>query len=278
MAFPGSVCLRGGDIYRTSSIQIYPLGTRGYTNDGRAFRYTKNGAVALVVGSLIQAEAPDAQFSDDQLTVTGKGIAAGSTKITARFSTNSTGGVSVDQYKEGYLFVNDGEGEGQMVQIVTHELATTAGAGGVSTVQFMDYGEFTEAVSTATTASQMGFIKNLYDDVIEFPAVMTSVPVGIAPRGVAANFYFWLQTWGIAPCKVNSADTGIPAVGFPLMPATIAGDVSRPFLLASTKGTSAGAFDNARDTFIAAARPILGACVEVGADGETGLIDLKLAP
>lgn len=279
MAFPGSVCLRGGDIYRTSTVQIYPLGTRGYTNDGRVFRYTKNGATALTVGSLIQAEAVGTE-ADDQLVVTAKGVTSGSTKITANLSTNIalTAACPVNEYKEGYLFVNDGTGEGQMVQIASHELVTSAASGGHTTIMFMDYAEFTTAVSTASTASELGLVKNLYDDVIEFPATMTAPPVGIAPRAVAANAYFWLQTWGVATCKVNSAGTGIPAVGLPLMPATVAGDVSRPALLASTKFTSGGAFDGARATFMAIGRPIIGTCVEVGADGETGLIDLKLAP
>ncbi|KKN57535.1 hypothetical protein LCGC14_0560810, partial [marine sediment metagenome] len=250
MAFPGSVALRGGDQYRTTSDQIYPLGTRAYTNDGRVFRYTKNGGTALTVGSLIQAEAPGG-YSDDQLLVTGEAVTSGSTSVLIKFSTGSTVASPVDEFKEGYLFVNDGTGEGQMVQIRTHEVATTAGAGGNSTVQFMDYGEFTAVVSTGDTAAELGLIKNPYDDVIEFPATMTGIPVGITPRGVAANQHFWLQTWGIAPCKVKSSGTGVPAVGFPLMPATVAGDVSRPFWNASTKFTSAGAFNGARATFMA---------------------------
>lgn len=281
MAFPGSVRLNGQHIYRTSSVQIYPLGTRGYLNDGRIFRYTKNGATALTVGSLIQAEAPSADHKSSLVVTTGGSFSSGDTAMLIKFSTDTTGvgTLGADNYKEGYLYFHDGAGEGMMVQIASHEAATTVNdAAFWSTMQFMDYAELTTKGSTATTASNYGIVKNLYDDVIEFPTAMTCVPVGITPRAVAANYYFWLQTWGVAPCRVKSAGTGIPAVGFPLMPATVAGDVSRPWWNASTKFTSAGVLNGMRTDFMAAQRPIVGTCLEVGATGETGLIDLKLAP
>ena len=280
MAFPGSVCLRGGDIYRTSTVQIYPLGTRGYTNDGRVYRYTKNGTSALTVGKLIQNAVINADWSDDAVSVTGAAVTSGTTKIKVHFSTDSSNGPSsVNSFAEGYLFVNDGNGEGQMVQVLSHEAWTTAAAGGKSTIQFMDYAEFTTGISTVTTASELGIIKNLYDDVVVFPATMTGVPVGVTPRAVAANAYFWLQTWGLAVCVVNSAGVCVPKVGYPLMPATEIGQVHRPFLSFSTKKASeAASISNMRAAWIAQARPLIGTCVEVGADGETGLVDLKLAP
>lgn len=281
MAFPGSVRLNGRHIYRTSTVQIFPLGTRGYMDDGRVFRYTKNGATALTVGSLIQQAVISADHGAGQVISSGGSFSSGDTAMLAKFSTDTTGTATMvaDNYKEGYLFFTDGSGEGMMVQIASHEAGTTGSSlEYYSTIQFMDYAELTTGGSTGSTASNYGIIKNLYDDVIVFPTAMTGVPVGITPRAVAANAYFWMQTWGIATCKVSSTDTGIPAVGFPLMPATVAGDVARPWHTASTKFTSAGVLNGMRTDFMAAQRPILGTCVEVGADGETGLIDLKLAP
>lgn len=277
MGIIGSILLKGKEIYRTTSDKRHPLGTRGYTRDGRAFRYARNGGTALAVGKVIQSEAPMANLSDD-LSV-NVGVTSGAESINITITTQTT----VNTYAEGYFFVNDGAGEGQMAQILSHTSATTGTTNASRmNIVFQHGAVMTTAVSTGatgTTDSEVGIVRNPYDKVITAPATLTSTPVGIAPRAVAANYYFWVQTWGPAVAQVNSAGTAIPAVGFPLIPATVAGQVSRMWGYLSTLDSSESwAGGDVRVALIKYAHYPLGNCITVGSDGASGVIDLKLAP
>lgn len=277
MGIVGSILLKGKEIYRTTSDKRHPLGTRGYTRDGRVFRYARNGATALAVGKLVQAEAPQASLSDDLSVNAAK--TSGSTAINITVTTVTT----INAFAEGYFFVNDGAGEGQMVPILSHSSASTGSTlASRMSIEFADGGLLTTYVSTGktgTTDSEVGIVRNPYDKAIICPATVTSIPLGITPRAVAANYYFWVQTWGPAVAQVNSAGTGIPAAGFPLVPATVAGAVSRYWGYLSTKDSSATwAGGDVRVTMIKYGHYPIGNCMEVGADGESGMVDLKLAP
>ncbi len=277
MGIIGSILLKGKEIYRETADKRHPLGTRAYTRDGRVFRYARNGGTALTVGKLITARAPIASLSDDLSVNAGVTSGAESINITI------TSVTSANYYSEGYLFVNSGAGEGQMAQILSHTSASTG-----STILdrmnivFQHGAVLTTAISTGasgTTDSEVGIIPNPYDRAIVAAATVTGVPLGITPRAVTANYYFWVQTWGPAVCQVNSAGTSIPAVGFPLIPATIAGAVSRYFGYLSCADSSASwAAGDVRVMLIKYGHYPIGNCMEVGADGETGMVDLKLAP
>jgi len=262
MGFPGSVLLKQGDIYNQSSTKQHPLGTRGYTRDGRVFRYAKAGGTALSAGLLMQAEAPASNFSDDLTLATA--YSAGATQVVVYASTGIAS-TSTGVFNDGYLFVNDGTGEGQYVQIKKQggwSSDTTANCR--STVSFQDGSKLTAAVSSG---SEVGFVKNPYDDIVVYPVSKTSIPLGVTPRAVTANYYFWLQTWGPCPIKCEAA----PTVGEALVPATAtAGSVEDPSSeTASTKSSDLG------PDYI---KPRIGFCMESGAAGETGMVYLMLAP
>lgn len=277
MGIIGSILLKGKEIYRTTSDKRHPLGTRGYTRDGRAFRYARNGGSALAVGKIIQSEAPQSSLSDD-LSV-NVGVTSGAEAINITVTTVTT----VNAFAEGYFFVNDGAGEGQMAQIKSHTSASTGSTLlDPMNIEFQHGAVMTTVVSTGasgTTDSEVGIVRNPYDKVIIAPATLTATPVGVTPRAVAANYYFWVQTWGPAVAQVNSAGTGIPAVGFPVIPATVSGAVSRMWGYLSTVDSSESwAGGDVRVALIKYAHYPLGNCITVGSDGASGLIDLKLAP
>lgn len=278
--FFNSVLLTQGDIYKDGgTVRKYPLGTRGYTRDGRVFRFARNGTVALKVGRLVQSEAVPT-FADDQILKAAGTVTSGATKCALTFSTNvaSTAKNTADYYNEGYLFVNDGDGEGQLVQINTHELFSSAAAEGVSTIQFMPGDELTTRV---TTASEWGVIANPYERVIIPANAVTGIILGIAPRAVDASDYFWLQTWGPSTCLVFSTNSNIPAAGYAMVhAATTVGSVMRYYGDATTKKSSVGlCFSTGwRASQILLSKQPIGTVMEVGATGEFGMIDLKLAP
>ncbi len=279
--FFNSVLLTQGDIYKEYSTQRgRPLGTRGYTRDGRVFRWAKNaGTYALEVGRLVQSAAVPGTFSDDLTINAGLGVTSGATKVSLTFTTALAADTTANEYKEGFLFVNDGPGEGQMVQIASNESHTSATTlTCIADFQFATGEEFTTAV---TTASEIGIVKNLYDDVIPPTNGLTGSIAGIAPRHITASYYFWLQTWGPCPCLVYSTGTNIPAAGYPVAAyLSTDGDVVRLFGEATTK-LSSGATPFAsgfRSAIMVLWRQPIGTVMEVGANGEFGVVDLKLAP
>ncbi len=280
MGFPGSVLLTGDMILKTTSAKVMPLGTRGYTRDGRVFRYGRNGGTALKPGYIVQSRAPQA---NNIL------LRSGTTKLSANSSKVSLvtiGGatetfVVKNDMADGYLFnytSSTGTGalnyaNGAYAQILTNTTQTATATGKV-VINFQDGDGLYSATTNAgaTTAVKIGVQRNPYDKVIVKPSgIWTALVVGVPVRPVAANYYFWVQTWG--PCPVR-ADVVAYSVGFPVGPTTnTSARVSG--LANSTKNTSGAS--------IATWRAILsmtnfGVAMLVGVSGEYRMIYLKLAP
>lgn len=257
MSFPGSVLLNQGDIYKQSATQIHPLGTRGYTRDGRVFRYSRNGGVALVRGKLVQS-AVNITGVDTTLLGTTHYATTNSTRIQVMPSTKGLFSTA-DAYKDGLLYVSDttaSTGQGQYVQIYSHTKSTST----ATAVQiYLRQGDV--LTKGLTTKAELGVQKNRYDDVVVYPVAATGIPLGVPPRAITIAYYFWLQTWGPA-CVLCGAALTYDNVCVPSTAAT------GTFLKMSTKSTATGTFE----------RPRLGHALEVGAAGEYTLVELMLAP
>lgn len=265
MGFPGSVLLNQGDIYQQTSDKRHPLGTRGYTRDGRAFRYARAGGTALAAAKLMCSPISSADhdrdclFSSDYETPT--------TSSTVIYLSTGTSLTTAGYFNDGYFFCNDGTGEGQMVQIKGDDGATTAAADVFPTFYPYEEDKFT---ATFDTSSEVGVVKNIYDKVIVRPdSARTSLPVGVTPRAVTASYYFWLQTWGPCPCWTVDAVTA----GYPVSDDT------------ATSTGSAGYVHEARSTSTDNSALLWGSgawrvgdAVVVGAAAEITIINITLAP
>ena len=266
--FPGSMLITDGEARTQYSTQRnIPLGTRAFTRDGRVFRWANAGG-GITVGRLCQARAPGSW--SDQMVFAAATYAIGTSQVVVCVACGSTAAKSsdgtTDYFKEGYLFVNDGTGEGQYVPIEYQGGWTTATtAGHYSTVHFADEAKLTIAV---TSASECGFLLNTYKRVVMQPKSVTSIPVGIAPLTVTSGKYFWLQTWG--PAAYFAAGTliagraAIPAVG------TDTGAVA--IITSETAATKSSDIGKTRIQ-----DPCIGTVMEVGADGEHGMMFLTIA-
>jgi hypothetical protein len=163
------------------------IGTRMILPDGRVFRYAfSNGAAGAGTG--VQSSAAEAQH-DQGLTVTAA-AAVGAKSLSVTLGSTAA---AEDLYANGYLFVNDADGEGHVYRIRQHDAISSAGTG---TFNLMDGDTISEAM---TTSSKVGLVLNPYMHVIPTPAgAQTARCVGFAPAEVADNSYFWVQTWGEA--------------------------------------------------------------------------------
>jgi len=180
------------DPFAQSSTQQYPLGTLLIEGE-RAWRYCLNGGVALVPGFTVQSAAiASAGHSMDMVTAAA---VVGALTVTV---TPVTANVTANQYKDGYLFVNDLVGEGQCFKIKSNP-AITAAATGVITL----YDPVTLALDATTLT---GLRVNPFSGVIVTPVTtLTGIVLGASQIPVTAAYYAWIQSAG--PAAINGIGT-----------------------------------------------------------------------
>ena len=171
------------------------VGTRMILPDGRVFRYAfSNGAVGAGKG----VQSSIALANQDTDIAVNSATAVGAKSVSITFGTSPNTDVTADQYANGYLFVNDVDGEGQVYRIkgTGAHLAADVSASPAVEINLQDG----DTIATAlTTSSEIGLVANPYQDVIITPAgAQTARCVGYTACEVADNTYFWAQTWGEA--------------------------------------------------------------------------------
>lgn len=174
------------DIRGESADQAFPIGAALITDDG-VFRYAKNGGVAVTIGKLLQQAARAGSDHDANLAVAVVAVVGATSVI---ITNGSSTAITADMYKDGYLFVNDADGEGAMYKIKSHPAAATTATCAIKLVDPLEV--------ALTTSSEVGLRKNLYDGVIVNPVTPTGSPVGVVNlSSFTANYYGWIKTKGI---------------------------------------------------------------------------------
>ena len=186
MAFTyGSIWGDFGDEKVTGTTQLHPLSTRMVLPDNRVYYYGQTDG-AQTSGAICQSAVGIANHDMD-LAVNTASAGDKSLSITL-------GGTAAteDQYKDGYVYVNDGTGEGHLYKIRQHD-AISSGAAGT----FNLYDGDTIAVAFAA-AALVGLAKNPYKDFIVYPTTATGHAVGVVPTDFDDDDFGWVQTWGPA--------------------------------------------------------------------------------
>lgn len=176
------------------------LGTRMMLPDSRVYRFGFSQG-ACPAGQLCMQSIGVANHDMDLVVPTAVAIGARSFDVTLGATSSP-----VDEYEDGYVYVNDGAGEGIVYAIVAPLLAVASA--GAFTCRLQGGESVVEAL---TTASLCGLMKNPYKD-IEVNDVddLDGVPIGVPSIDVADNAYGWWQTWG--PAAVLSGAT-VPVLG-----------------------------------------------------------------
>lgn len=240
MNFAAPVQLYAQDTFTSSATQMHPLGTRGYTSDGRRFRYAQAGASDTVAGSLYQSSAPIA----NHLANTPPAVAIGAKSFT--YTPGNTAGAA-NLYAEGYMQVDTTPGNGYTYVVSGHAAITGSTA---FTLNLVD------AIQVAlTTSSRVGLVSNAYKNVIVAATTVTAAAVGVSPCVLTTVQYGWLQTWG--PC--SSLINGTPGVGIGVV----------------SSATTAGAFDVAAVAAEINVR-ILGRMIQVGVSTKNNMVFLSI--
>ena len=169
----------------------YRVGTK-LREDGCTYHYSLSGAVALDLAQIMQSEVPEATH-ENMLPVGVYAPAASVITVTL-----AAVGVALNEYRDGWLYINAGLGMGQKLKIMSHPLVA-----GVNPCAFTCW----EALTAATDGtSRFSLIKNPYQDLIVKPASPpTALVVGVPQFTVTAARYFWLLTKGPTPLLTQGA-------------------------------------------------------------------------
>jgi hypothetical protein len=232
--------------------QGFMLGMRFSTDDGREFRYSKNGATEIAKNLLVQSEAIDAQQLDNLQNVTSPGATAGDKVFSIDIVTGS--GITDGELVDGYLIVNQGTSatdEGDMY-IIKNNTYTTSDT--VMQIEIADQGGLR---NTIAATSNISVVKNKYRDVIVKPTALTAPVVGATTTIVSANYYFWAQTKGVASILVDAGDTIV---------------VGEPAGQPGTAGTAGAIGLVANDL----TDPVYGTVITAAAGADYALIDLDI--
>ena len=258
MAFPVSIQGQPGQDKQMTSGKKHRLGTRMQFPDGRVFYYGYTGE-AITAGKVAMQKATASDHIKDlaiaaAVAANASGIGAitvtngGSTAISgSAYYTGIRG--DVGDYEDGYLFVNDAAGEGQLFPIWRHSAAAT------SATLTIDLFENDFVATALTTSSEVGLAKSIYAAAEIFDlSDIDGVVVGIPARDLASGSYGWFQTAGPAAVLTN----GTVVVGKNVM----------------TGSATDGSVDVMADD--SSAEFLIGGVINVAASTEYSLVDLQI--
>ena len=202
MAFPTTVYLSYGMEKRETSEQKHKLGTRAITTDGRVFYYAEASNTAIARGgNLVNGIAAVAAHDMDLAAA-----AASAGAITFTTSTSLT--VTKDQYKDAYVYVNDGPGEGEIYRVKSNTAVSSA------TGLSITIDEPAGIATAFTTDTKWGLMYSPYKDlhIVDGNGTPTTGVVGVTTAPVTADYFCWVQTSGPAAVLIG-AQVGIVGDG-----------------------------------------------------------------
>lgn len=241
----GTTAVPISSVYGETAAQKFALGSVYFSEDGRKFRYAKNGAVAL--GSALMCQAP-VEIANHKNVAIGTAAAAGATSLLLSTTLSTT--VTKDQYKDGYITIGTGTGIGQCYRIKGHN----AGGGASDDITI----ELYDAVVVGIAANATVTLKaNPWNGVLVAATSMTGIPVGVPLIPVTIGYYCWLQVQGPAPMTVDTGDTVV-----------LGANVGKPGTQA-VAGTCGVVGTTGADT-------VYGQCMTVGAADATALVMLNI--
>ena len=243
--------LEDRNIFKATANKYFPLGAIAESRDGRRFRYSKNGAVALTKALVNQGAAGTSDWQDEIQTNNPSLPTAGDKVITVTMTATAT----KNQFIDGYLTVEQGTGYNEMYIIKGNKAGVANATSGYDIeIEIADAGGIRTAFAVT---SNITVTLNKYDSVIEADADPTNVLTGVSLVDVTSGYYFWSQVKGPAPVTCDDTDT------------IVVGDMVDVSADATIPGAIALA-DAAADDHI------VGLCMRACATSETALIDLKI--
>lgn len=179
-------------VRQASATQQDAIGALVTTDDGKVYRYVKNGATALTPGTLVVNADEVAHHTNIAVAVAVK---AGATRVKVTLGATAT---TADQYKDGYLTVSDAVGEGISYRIASHGVIASGGAGWI---------ELAEPVVVALTTASEVSLSSPYSGVVISATDQADLPVGVPNVAIPADNFGYVQARGICAVLADEAVT-----------------------------------------------------------------------
>lgn len=170
----------------TVETRAHPLGSVMVFADGRRFAYSQITATDIAAGVLCQQTL---NAADHDTLAVAAAVAAGQKVVTV--TNGGTTAISVDDFADGYIVVEDDAGEGHLYTVRSNDAAATSA---ICTLTL--YENVQVAMTTATTVT---LFRNPWGRAIIHPSPATALLLGVTPVARSSAFG-WLQTWGPCAC------------------------------------------------------------------------------
>jgi len=171
------------DPFTSGLTQLFPLGSR-LLYGNTVFAYGRLAATAITAGKCVTHAASIAHHFD--LTPTA-GVAAGETAISVETAGTD---ITLNQYANGYLYVNDAAGEGQMLRIKSNPAHDHSAD---PSIVITCYDDLATAI---TTSSRITLIPDPRSGQIVQAATTTGATLGVTVVDMAASAYGWFAVSG----------------------------------------------------------------------------------
>ena len=173
------------DPFTSGLSQLFPLGSR-LLYGNTVYAYGRLAATAVTAGKCVTHAASIAHHFD--LTPTA-GVAAGETAISVETAGTD---ITANQYKDGYLYVNDAAGEGQMLRIKSNPAHDHSADPSIIITCYDDL------ATAITTSSRITLIPDPRSAQIVQAATTTGATLGVTVVDMAASAYGWFSVSGPA--------------------------------------------------------------------------------
>ena len=171
------------DPFTSGLTQLFPLGSR-LLYGNTVYAYGRLAAAAVTAGKCVTHAASIAHHFD--LTPTA-GVAAGETAISVETAGTD---ITLNQYANGYLYVNDAAGEGQMLRIKSNPAHDHSSD---PSIVITCYDDLATAI---TTSSRITLIPDPRSAQIVQAATTTGATLGVTVVDMAASAYGWFAVSG----------------------------------------------------------------------------------
>lgn len=191
--------LAANDIFTPTADKKFPLGAIAEARDGREFRYSQGGAIALAKALVNASAALDAQ-AITSTAQTAYGVAAGE-KIFDVLQTTGNGWSDGDLI-DGWMIVSDGATAMSDMYVIKDNKWTIDDT--VMSIEIADTGGVRNIIAAT---DDVIFIQNKTANTVVSPIDPVNGAVGVSLAIVPIGYYYWAQYKGYAPVLADDTDT-----------------------------------------------------------------------
>jgi len=187
-------------IFEENVAQQLGVGTLLVFNDGRKYRYNKNGAVALTKNLMNSGAAVIGELEAETQTVIGANVAVGDIEVLCLVTTGTA--LAENALVGGTVYVESSTAIGDDYPIVASRLDPSDDTQLTLRLRY--------PIRTAWSATTVLTIKKSpFWDTVVFPTTAENVAVGVNKIAVTANYFYWGQTGGACAIVTDNGDTTV---------------------------------------------------------------------